>query len=128
MVSFVAPRRISIISGGVALGGQNSAELVILDDDVGFEFATKKLVKADPYYLTETERVGRLVLSGNDAIVAGALMAGCRFYAGYPITPASEILEGMAKALPRLGGVNLQAEDEFRSPREGVEHERRPEA
>ncbi|MDP3064597.1 MAG: 2-oxoacid:acceptor oxidoreductase subunit alpha [Chloroflexota bacterium] len=79
----------------------------------GFEFATKKLKKADPYYLTETERVGRLVLSGNEAIVAGALTAGCRFYAGYPITPASEILEGMARALPKLGGVNLQAEDEL---------------
>ncbi|MBI3953918.1 MAG: 2-oxoacid:acceptor oxidoreductase subunit alpha [Chloroflexi bacterium] len=82
----------------------------------GYDFARKKLEKQDPFYLGEpATRVARLVLSGNDAIVAGALFAGCRYYAGYPITPASEILEGMAKELPKLGGVSLQAEDEIAS-------------
>lgn len=83
--------------------------------DTGYTFAKRELRKEDPFYLTEVERVGRLVLSGNDAIVAGALTAGCRYYAGYPITPASEILEGMARALPKIGGVSLQAEDEMAS-------------
>ncbi|MBI2847061.1 MAG: 2-oxoacid:acceptor oxidoreductase subunit alpha [Chloroflexi bacterium] len=78
----------------------------------GYEFS-KKIEKADPYYLKPTERVGRLVMNGNDAISAGALLAGCRFFAGYPITPASDILETLAKEFPALGGVCLQAEDEI---------------
>ena len=54
-----------------------------------------------------------LVMSGNRAIVAGALAAGCRFFGGYPITPASDILEEMAKRLPKAGGATLQTEDEI---------------
>ncbi|MDO8531472.1 MAG: 2-oxoacid:acceptor oxidoreductase subunit alpha [Dehalococcoidia bacterium] len=79
----------------------------------GYEHATKKIEKRDPYFLTPVEKIPRLVLSGNDAIAAGALAAGCRFFAGYPITPASEILETMSKELPKLGGVSLQVEDEI---------------
>ena len=52
-------------------------------------------------------------MSGNRAIVAGALAAGCRFFAGYPITPASDILEEMAQRLPDVGGAVLQTEDEI---------------
>jgi len=54
-------------------------------------------------------------LQGNEACVKGALAAGCRFFAGYPITPASEIAHGMAYELPRLGGVFIQMEDEIAS-------------
>jgi len=54
-------------------------------------------------------------LQGNEACVKGALAAGCRFFAGYPITPASEIAHGMAYELPRLGGVFIQMEDEMAS-------------
>lgn len=54
-----------------------------------------------------------LVMSGNRAIVAGALAAGCRYFGGYPITPASDILEEMAKRLPDAGGAVLQTEDEI---------------
>jgi 2-oxoglutarate ferredoxin oxidoreductase subunit alpha len=54
-----------------------------------------------------------LVMSGNRAIAAGALAAGCRFFAGYPITPASDILEEMAVRLPKAGGAVLQTEDEI---------------
>jgi 2-oxoglutarate ferredoxin oxidoreductase subunit alpha len=46
-------------------------------------------------------------------MVEGALAAGCRFFAGYPITPASEIAESMAARLPPLGGIFLQMEDEI---------------
>jgi 2-oxoglutarate ferredoxin oxidoreductase subunit alpha len=56
---------------------------------------------------------GRLLMMGNDAIAFGALVAGCRFMAGYPITPATDILEWMARELPRVGGVAVQAEDEL---------------
>ena len=80
----------------------------------GYEY-TRQIRKEDGYYLGTSDHVSRLVMSGNDAIVAGALHAGCRFYAGYPITPASEILETMARQLPALGGIFLQAEDEMAS-------------
>jgi 2-oxoglutarate ferredoxin oxidoreductase subunit alpha len=55
----------------------------------------------------------RILLSGNQAIVAGALHAGLDFYAGYPITPASDILESLAVRLPRMDGVVIQTEDEI---------------
>ncbi len=52
---------------------------------------------------------------GNEALVIGALLANCRFYAGYPITPSSEIMNLMAKYLPLLDGVFIQMEDEIAS-------------
>ena len=52
-------------------------------------------------------------MSGNEAMSAGAMAAGCRFYAGYPITPASDILSFMEKEMPRFGGVAVQTEDEI---------------
>jgi len=54
-------------------------------------------------------------LQGNEACVRGALFAGCRFYAGYPITPSSEIMEKMARELPNCHGVFAQMEDEISS-------------
>jgi len=57
---------------------------------------------------------GRIkVMLGNEACVEAALLAGCRFYAGYPITPATEILEVMSRRLPLLDGLCLQMEDEI---------------
>lgn len=53
--------------------------------------------------------------SGNIAVAEGAITAGLRFYAGYPITPSSEIMEYLADKLPRLGGVVIQMEDEIGS-------------
>ena len=55
------------------------------------------------------------LLQGNNACAAGALAVGCRFFAGYPITPSSEIAETMARELPRLGGKFIQMEDEIAS-------------
>src|SRR5665811_2175766 len=54
-------------------------------------------------------------LEGNDAVVRAAIDAGCRFFAGYPITPATSILTGMMRALPEVGGVAVQGEDEIAS-------------
>jgi 2-oxoglutarate ferredoxin oxidoreductase subunit alpha len=53
--------------------------------------------------------------TGNEAIAYGALYAGCRFYAGYPITPSTEIFEIMAEHLPLLDGYFIQMEDEIAS-------------
>jgi 2-oxoglutarate ferredoxin oxidoreductase subunit alpha len=55
------------------------------------------------------------LIQGNEACAMGALKAGCNFYAGYPITPASEIMEHMARELPKKGGVFIQMEDEIGS-------------
>lgn len=63
----------------------------------------------------ERDTLKRQVLQGNEAIVEGALAAGCRFFAGYPITPASEIAELMSVKLPRVGGTFIQMEDEIAS-------------
>ncbi|HHI81951.1 MAG TPA: 2-oxoacid:acceptor oxidoreductase subunit alpha [Rhizobiales bacterium] len=54
-------------------------------------------------------------LQGNGACVLGAIAAGCRFFAGYPITPSSEIAEGMSRELPKVGGTFVQMEDEIAS-------------
>lgn len=52
------------------------------------------------------------LVKGNEAVMKGAILAGCRSYFGYPITPASEIAEAAARYLPKVGGVFLQAESE----------------
>jgi 2-oxoglutarate ferredoxin oxidoreductase subunit alpha len=56
-----------------------------------------------------------LFLQGNEACVEGALAAGCRFFAGYPITPSTEIAEKMSAELPKYGGFFIQMEDEIAS-------------
>lgn len=58
---------------------------------------------------------GAKLVQGNEACVRGALAAGCNFYAGYPITPSSEIAEIMVRRLPDAGGVFIQMEDEIAS-------------
>lgn len=55
------------------------------------------------------------VLSGNEACVEGALAAGVRFFAGYPITPSTSIAEMMSRRLPQIGGKFIQMEDEIAS-------------
>ncbi len=57
----------------------------------------------------------RQSLQGNQACALGAIAAGCRLFAGYPITPSSEVAERMAKELPRVEGVFIQMEDEIAS-------------
>ncbi len=59
--------------------------------------------------------MARKLLQGNEACVQAAIDAGVRFFAGYPITPATEIAEGMARDLPKVGGIFIQMEDEIGS-------------
>jgi 2-oxoglutarate ferredoxin oxidoreductase subunit alpha len=63
----------------------------------------------------KTVKQGTYFWQGNEACAEGAITAGCRFFAGYPITPASEIAEHMAKRLPQVGGIATQMEDEMAS-------------
>jgi len=67
-------------------------------------------MSGDKGYLT-----GEHFMLGDHAAAEGALLAGCRFFAGYPITPATEIAERMSVRLPQMGGVYIQMEDELAS-------------
>lgn len=65
--------------------------------------------------MASAEQGQRVLLQGNEAVVHGAIAAGCRFFAGYPITPASEISELLSVLLPKVGGTFIQMEDEIAS-------------
>lgn len=56
-----------------------------------------------------------VLLQGNEAVAEGAIAAGARFYAGYPITPSTEIAEVLSRRMPQVGGTFLQMEDEIAS-------------
>ncbi len=84
--------------------------------ETGYRYAKEQFPSDERIILSrveEAERKERLVLSGNQALALGALAAGCRFFAGYPITPATGIMEFLAGELPKVGGTLVQAEDEM---------------
>ena len=58
---------------------------------------------------------GTYYFSGNEAVAEGAIADGCRYYAGYPITPSSEIMERISLRFKDVGGVFMQMEDEIAS-------------
>ncbi len=64
---------------------------------------------------TKTEEHKMVLMQGNEAVVRGALDAGLNFYAGYPITPSTEVAEILSNELPKRGGVFVQMEDEIAS-------------
>jgi 2-oxoglutarate ferredoxin oxidoreductase subunit alpha len=68
-------------------------------------------LKADPKGVL----TGEHYIDGNHACAEGALAAGCRFFAGYPITPSTEIAERFSRRIPHIGGVFIQMEDELAS-------------
>lgn len=74
------------------------------------------LAKTDPWKLEAPEsKRDVVVMSGNDAVGLGALIAGLDFFSAYPITPATEIARYVARHLPKRGGTLIQAEDEIAS-------------
>ena len=81
--------------------------------DAGVAAATGHRQSAAQVKATRHEPL--MVISGNDAFAFGALVAGCRFIASYPITPQSEVMEWLGKELPRFGGTMMQPEDELAS-------------
>ncbi len=78
-------------------------------DHVADQIGNKRTPVVTP--VEHTDRT--LLINGNHMTAMGAIAAGMRFYAGYPITPASEIMEFLAKELPTFGGDMIQAEDEI---------------
>ncbi len=82
----------------------------------GVEYARESVLKLDSLsFKVEAKLFEResIILTGNDALAQGALDARCRFYAGYPITPATKIMELLSEHLPREGGTVVQSEDEI---------------
>ncbi|MDJ0761747.1 MAG: 2-oxoacid:acceptor oxidoreductase subunit alpha [Myxococcota bacterium] len=68
-------------------------------------------MKADPVGVN----TGVHFIDGNEACAEGAIAAGCRFVAGYPITPSTEVVEHIARRFPKIGGIFIQMEDEIAS-------------
>ncbi|MBI3811665.1 MAG: 2-oxoacid:acceptor oxidoreductase subunit alpha [Nitrospirae bacterium] len=85
--------------------------------EAGFTYAGEQIQKQDLYYLITPgeKRDDLLLMNGNEAIGLGALIAGCRFYAYYPITPATTIGDWLTSRLPEVGGAIIQAEDPIES-------------
>ncbi|MEJ2188516.1 MAG: 2-oxoacid:acceptor oxidoreductase subunit alpha [Acidobacteriota bacterium] len=79
----------------------------------GIEHASKIEEEATGKRLQYTAGEPMLLMSGNEASAVGALHAGCRFFAGYPITPSSEILHFLSEWMPKAGGYLVQTEDEL---------------
>jgi 2-oxoglutarate/2-oxoacid ferredoxin oxidoreductase subunit alpha len=82
----------------------------------GYDYVENNISKESPYHLIPESggvQEERLVMSGNQALALGAIAGGCRFYAGYPITPASDIMEFLAAEFPQINGTMIQAEDEI---------------
>ncbi len=90
-----------------------AAEINIKAIDLGSAWVRENLPEGIPYRLQAEGGEPKLVMTGNDALAFGAIKAGINFYAGYPITPASPILEFLARELPRFGGAVIQTEDEL---------------
>jgi 2-oxoglutarate ferredoxin oxidoreductase subunit alpha len=95
--------------------GKNPKLLELNDQAVAAAYDHVATVKAQhkEKLVVGTHDPDRILLNGNDAIALGALVAGVDFFAGYPITPASSILEALASEMPKFGRTCIQAEDEM---------------
>ncbi len=100
----------AIVTGKLSSRGEEILKANLTAIDLGYRIAPKTIPMAPSAATTN-----KIILSGNEAIALGAIAAGCRFYAGYPITPASDILDLMASLMPGFGGAILQGEDEMAS-------------
>lgn len=79
----------------------------------GFQYVKKNVPHGAFEIKPAEKKEDVLVLSGNHAIGLGALAYGCRHYFGYPITPATDLMEFLATEFPKVGGAVIQAEDEI---------------
>jgi 2-oxoglutarate ferredoxin oxidoreductase subunit alpha len=81
--------------------------------NAGAEYASKIEEEASGKRLQYTPGEPMLLMSGNELSAVAALHAGCRFFAGYPITPSSEVLHLLSELMPKVGGYLVQTEDEL---------------
>ncbi len=81
--------------------------------EAGYNYVIKN-IKSDNYeHLYSTKNGSHLFVSGSETVALGAIAGGCRFYAGYPITPATTIMEWLVPRMTKFGGTVVQAEDEI---------------
>ena len=95
--------------------GQKVVDSNIIALNAGQDHVKNSLTKIDPLEFEYKEHEPRLVMEGNEAIAYGAIYAGLDFFAGYPITPSSEIMQWIGRFLPKYGGTIMQMEDELAS-------------
>lgn len=104
----------SLISDLFSRKGESVVNLNIQALNEGYRLMKEEMDSLESEHtLEKNDSDGHLFMIGNDAIGLGAVAAGVRFMAAYPITPASEIMEYMIDRLPELGGAVIQTEDEI---------------
>jgi len=113
LFNFPLEKLVSMISKRFVKKGEAIVNLNVRALEHGYKYVEQHVEKKDPYAVGRKDTNNRMVISGNQALALGALVAGCRFYAGYPITPATDIMEWLSKEMPRFGGALIQAEDEI---------------
>ncbi len=104
---------IEVITKKFKKKGQDIIEKNIKVLDHVFQHANENLNEYSNFILNSIQKNKRPLMLGNHGVSLGALMAGCRFVASYPITPASEIMETLGVLLPKYKGIMLQVEDEI---------------
>ncbi|MCC6948375.1 MAG: 2-oxoacid:acceptor oxidoreductase subunit alpha [Bradyrhizobiaceae bacterium] len=112
LLGFGLERLLALIEKRLSGKGDDAVRSSQAGIRAGFE-AVASLELGRPLGSVEPPTTKRWLISGNDATALGALRGGIRFAAGYPITPATEILESLAPSLAKVGGALLQAEDEL---------------
>ncbi len=81
----------------------------------GADYVRDNLKKTDHITFEYKKAKAQLIMEGNEAIAFGALYSGINYFAGYPITPSSEVMQWLSKEMPKYGGVFMQMEDELAS-------------
>ena len=107
---------LGVIAGALGFEEETLATAVSqrFPDPTNLGLATRGYQKGQLHQIFRVQKSDDMVrMSGNQALCLGAIAGGVRFYCGYPITPASDILEILALKLPELGGVVYQVEDEI---------------
>ncbi|PTJ29478.1 2-oxoacid:acceptor oxidoreductase subunit alpha [Staphylococcus simulans] len=104
----------SLIANTFGKKGENIVDMNVQAFHAGYEAMKEEMtdLKGD-YHLEASQSEPHLYMIGNDAIGLGAISAGSKFMAAYPITPASEIMEYMIENLPKVNGAVIQTEDEI---------------
>jgi len=95
--------------------GSNVVEMNLRAFDAGTKYVREEIQRPADLRFSYQESAPKMVMSGNEAIALGALAAQIEVFAGYPITPASEIMEYLARLMPLYDRVWVQAEDEIAS-------------
>jgi 2-oxoglutarate ferredoxin oxidoreductase subunit alpha len=99
-----------------------SKKQIVIDSNInsfdqGYDWTKQNITKNDPYSFSSwkpgKKKKDRLIINGNQALAMAALDSNIELYAGYPITPATKIMEILGKELPKRGGIMLQTEDEL---------------